>query len=556
MLEQMKETWQALDRRQQISVIAMAVIVVGGLLIVGTWAVRPTWAVLYSELSPGDAQSVIEQLRDQGVPYRLAAGGSTVQVPQNRLYELRLQLAGEGLPTSSTVGFELFDRTSFSSSELQNNVNLQRALQGELERSICTLEEIVSARVHLALPEERLFTESQQQPSASVVVGLAGGRLSTPQVTAISQLVGSAVPGLDADAVTLVDTGGRVLSGGLESAPGLQTMAQIDATRGYEESVRGHLQSMLDSVLGRNRSVVRVQAALDFQQQQLMRETIEPAEGQGVLRREEITRESYEGRGAPGAGGPAGLMGRETAGDAETNTYEHTHEQREYDFSRFSEQTVSPPGRLERLAVAVVIDESFDRMVGDQVRQLVEAAAGIDVERGDVVTVESMEIEAIKIAEEEMQQAKAAEAQRQREQAIQRGLRYGSVIAMLAMVAGAMFMFSRTLGAAGEQEEELHQEQQEDTVPEEDTRERVVEQPEPMADAASRRREAEETLEFSPMTVEELETHTDRDDDDSGDDLVKRLSEFGTRSPEEFAKHLIGWLAAPQAESDEGDDDD
>lgn len=420
MLEQIRGIWEGLERRQQISALAMAVTVVAGLVIVGVWAVRPSWAVLYSELTPGDAQSVIEQLRDQGVPYRIAHGGSTVQVPQKRLYELRLQLAGEGLPASSTVGFELFDRTSFSSSELQNNVNLQRALQGELERSICTLHEIVSARVHLAIPEERLFTQSQQAPSASVVVGLAGGRLASPQVTAIAQLVGSAVPGLDPEAVTLVDTAGRVLSGGFESTPGLQTMAQIEATRSYEESIRQHLQSMLDSVLGANRSVVRVQAALDFQKQQLTRETLEPAPGGGLVRREEITSERYEGRGAPGGGGPAGITGREGAGGADASSYEHSQESREYDYSRLSEQIESPPGRLERLAVAVVVDDGLDGAVATKVGQLVRAAAGIDDQRGDVVTVQSMAIDAIKVAELEAQQAGAAEAARDRQQALQR----------------------------------------------------------------------------------------------------------------------------------------
>ena len=550
MVEEFKRTWLGLERRQQISVIALAGLLVAGLVIVGTWAARPSWAVLYSELSSRDAQSVIEQLRDQGIPYRLAAGGTTVQVPQKRLYELRLQLAGEGLPTSSTVGFELFDRTSFSSSELQNNVNLQRALQGELERSICTLDEIVSARVHLAMPEERLFTQSQQQPSASVVVGLAGSRLSGSQVAAITQLVSSAVPALDPDAVTLVDTAGRVLSDGSEGAAGLQTMAQMEATRSYEESVRRHLQSMLDSVLGANRSVVRVQAALDFQRQQLTRESLEPADGQGVIRREEIVDERYEGRGAGQVAGPAGLTGRQTAEGADGSSYEHRQESREYDYSRLSEQTVSPPGRLQRLTVAVVLDDNLDGSVATKVRQLVHAAAGIDDERGDVVTVESMAIDAIKVAEQEAEQATAAEAQRQKQHSLQRALRYGSIIVMLAMIAGAMLMVSRNLGSAGEKDRR---------------RPARTEQP-PGDDEADEAPDAEpdinladgvtDTIEFSPMTVDELQAETGSASARPDREIAERLSELGTRSPEEFARHLSGWLAATNDDADGEDDED
>ncbi|MBD3292907.1 MAG: flagellar M-ring protein FliF, partial [Armatimonadia bacterium] len=348
MLEQLKETWQGLERRQQISLIVLGALMVGGLVAVGFWATRPTWAVLYSELAPQDAKSVVERLDEQGVAYRLAEGGTVVQVPRERLYELRIQLAGEGVPGGANVGFELFDHSSFSTSDLQNNVNLQRALQGELERSICTLEEIASARVHLALPEERLFSEEQEPPSASVVVGLGASRLRTPQVAAITQLVASAVPALDADAVTVVDTAGRVLTGGVEGAGGMQTMAQLEATRAWEDRVRGHLQTMLDSVLGANRSVVRVQATLDFQSQQITRESFEPPDGQGVVRREEITEESYDGTGASEVGGPAGLEGGQTPDRNGRGSYEHRHETREYDYARLQEQISSPPGTVRR----------------------------------------------------------------------------------------------------------------------------------------------------------------------------------------------------------------
>ncbi len=531
MLEQLKQTWEAMDRRGQISLGALALIVVGGLVAVGTWATRPSWAVLYAELSPQDAQAVVERLKDQGVPYRLAAGGATVQVPQERLYELRLQLAADGLPTASTVGFELFDRTSFSTSDLQNNVNLQRALQGELERSITTLQEITTARVHLALPEERLFSERREPPSASVVVGLAGKRLDPGQVAAITQLVASAVPDLEPDAVTVVDTTGHVLSSAWDVSGGVQTMAQIEATRSYEESLRTHLQSMLDSVLGARRSVVRVQATLDFQSQELTRETLDPPDGTGVVRREETVHEQYSGRAPGEVGGPAGLGAtglRTTAGEG--GSYEHTQESREYEYSRLHERITTPPGQLRRLTVAVAIDESLDEAVAEQVRGLVETAAGIDAARGDTVTVEPMAIEAIKVAEEEARLAEAAQARRDRQRTVQHVMRYASMVLTLAMVAAALLMISRRLGTASESRAE-----HEGDVPGPGSAgesEGGLRAWEPGSDTAG----------SAPANGHE--SHDSEQAPEVEAALTRRLAELGTQSPEDFARQLRGWMRA------------
>lgn len=530
MLEQLKRSWDALDRSRQAMLAALALVMVGGLVAVGTWATRPSWAVLYSDLSPADAQAVVEQLQEQAVPYRLASGGTTVQVPRERLYELRIALAGEGLPASSPVGFELFDRTGLSTSDLQNNVNLQRALQGELERSITTLEEITSARVHLALPPERLFSEETEPPSASVVVGLGSARLRPAQVGAITQLVASAVPGLEPRAVTVVDTAGRVLSGGWDDSGGLLTMAQIEATRACEESLRAHLQSMLDSVLGAHKSVVRVQAALDFQSQETTRETLDPPDGQGALRREEITEEQYSGAaGAGEVGGPAGLTGAVgLAPGGERGSYEHRQQTREYEHARTQEHTTSPPGRLQRLTVAVVIDESLGSPVAGQVRQLITAAAGIDPERGDVVTVEAMQIDAIRVAEEEAKLAEADQARRDREQSWQRGARYGGLVLMLALVGAAMMMLSRQLRALQPAETSL------------DDSEPGAVEPAPAA-VRTETSALADTLEFAPMDVEALRATTGETESDD-EQLVARLAELGAQSPEDFARRLRGWI--------------
>lgn len=512
MFDQLSSFWSRLEGGQRVSLVALLVVVLGGLVAMGWWVSRPSYAVLYSGLSPEDAASVVEQIREKSIPYRLTSGGSTVEVPYEKLYDLRLQLAGRGLPNSSVVGFELFDRASFSASDLQNNINYQRALQGELERTISTMEEVATARVHLALPEERLFTDEQQQATASVVLSLKSGQVSPSQVAAIAQLVASAVPNLDPKGVTVVDTSGRVLSGGSDDAGGLQTLAQLQAQRAYEDGLAEHLQSMLDTVLGRHRSVVRVQAELDFQSQQLSRESVESPLADRMVTREEITEESYSGQGGE-TGGPAGLTssGARTAA-ASGGQYSHKRESREYDYARNVEQTNKPPGQLQRLTVAVAMDDQLEPSAEAKVRDLVVAAAGINPERGDQVTVESMTIEALKLAEEQEKLASTAEAAVARSHTMRSVLRYGSFLALAAVVVAALMMLSRRLSAL--------------PMPE-----RPTEAPAVTGSA---------DLEIPPMDAERLRRSVEVEHER---ELATELSSLGVETPDSFARHLRGWIS-------------
>lgn len=527
MFDQLSSLWARLERGPRTTLVALLVVALGGLVAMGWWVNRPSFTVLYSGLSPEDAASVVEQLREQKVPYRLASGGSTVEVPYSKLYDLRLQLAGRGLPNSSVVGFELFDRASFSAGDLQNNINYQRALQGELERTIITMEEVASARVHLALPEERLFTDQQEQASASVVLGLTGGQVSASQVSAIAQLVASAVPNLDPRGVTVVDTAGRVLSGAWDDAGGLQTLAQLQARRAYEDRLREHLQSMLDAVLGRHKSVVRVQAELDFQSQQLSRESVESPRTDRMVTREEITEESYSGQGGE-TGGPAGLTstGARSAA-ASGGQYQHKRESREYDYSRNVEQISKPPGQLQRLTVAVAMDEQLEPGAEAQVRELVVAAAGIDAERGDQVTVESMVIDALKLAEEQEKLASSAEAHLARSRTMRSLLRWGSFLLLAAMVAAALMMLSRRLSSL--------------PAPEQPGRDAE-------AGGSARHTPGESAeIEIPPMDAERLRRSVEGAHER---ELATELSSLGTERPDSFARQLRGWMSGDGAGKD------
>ena len=525
MLDSIISIWSRLQRGQRTSLVALSVLVIGGLVAMGWWVSRPSFTVLYSGLSPEDASSVVEALRECRVPYRLSAGGATVQVPYERLYDLRLQLAGQGLPNSSVVGFELFDRASFSASDLQNNVNYQRALQGELERTIVTLDEVTSARVHLALPEERLFTDQQQSATASVVLALTGGQVSPSQVAAITQLVASAVPNLDPKSVTVVDTAGRVLSGGWDEAGGLQTLAQLQATRAYEEGLREHLQSMLDAVVGRHKSVVRVQASLDFQSQELSRESLESPRNEPMVTREEVTEESYSGAGSQ-VGGPAGITstGARTAAEA-GGSYEHKQESREYQYSRNVEQTRKPPGQLQRLTVAVALDEGLEPSAEQKVRDLVVAAAGISPERGDQVTVETMAIDALKLAEEQDKVASAAADGQARSRSVSTALRYGSFAVMVVMVGLALVMLSRRLSSL------------------------PLAAQEPAARRTGEGRPGgagEDTMEIPPISVEQLRAAAGPSSDP---ELAADLSSLGVETPDDFARQLRNWMGHGESSS-------
>lgn len=517
MLEQLSTFWTRLAVGQRVTLVALLTVLVGGLVVMVWWVTRPSWAVLYSGLSPEDAAAVVEQLREQNVPYRLSAGGATIQVPYEKLYDLRLQLAGRGLPASSVVGFELFDRANFSASDLQNNINYQRALQGELERTIATMDEVVSARVHLALPEERLFTEQQQPASASVVLSLKDQQISAAQVAAIAQLVASAVPNLDPKGVTVVDTSGRVLASGWDNAGGLQTLAQLQARRAFEEGMREHLQSMLDAVVGQHRSVVRVQAELDFQSQQVSRERVESPRADRLVKREELTEESYTGQGGE-TGGPAGLTstGARTVANA-GGSYQHRHETREYDYARNAEQITSPPGQVKRLTVAVALDDQLEPSAETKVRDLVATAAGINPERGDQVTVESISIEALKLAEEQEKLYAAAEAKTARSRLIASVLRHAGFVLTAAMVALALLMLSRRLSALAVPAGLAHS-----PAPE----------PAPEAD--------HDELRLPPLDAEVLRRSVEEQEAERV--LAQELSSLGAEAPDSFARQLRGWI--------------
>ena len=395
--------WQNAAPAQRLGLGAFAVICLGLLALVGSMARKPQYAVLYANLQQEDAAAVVQRLRDMKVLYRVSGGG-TIEAPADTIHELRLDLAAEALPGGGQSGFELFDRTRLGLTDFGERLNYQRALQGELARTIAHLDAVEEARVHIALPAERLYTGEQKAPTSSVVLKLQGAQtLNAAQVRSIVHLVSGAVEGLDPESVAVLDTRGRLLSNPDDSGPrgtGLAAASnQLQLRREYEQGIEAAVQSMLDGVLGPGKSVVRASAELVFESVERERETYEPAEeGNGVLESRREFRETYRGTtegaaiGVPGVSSNTGSSASKVAiaHKPGADEYEQSEVSAQYLVSRQRERRLQPPGQVKQISLSVFIDTEADLGEVEDLSEAVAAAAGLDPTRGDAVVITRM----------------------------------------------------------------------------------------------------------------------------------------------------------------------
>ena len=395
--------WNELSPGQRLVVGAFGAVSAVAVVLIGMAASKPRMSVMFSGLASEDAGAIVQKLTDQKVPYQLSADGGTIEVPANKVYDLRLQMATQGLPQGGNVGLELFDKSNFGMTEFTERLNYQRALQGELKRTICQLAPVIDARVHIAMPEEKLYASEQEPATASVVLKLRRGTpLVDEQVGGIVHLVAAAVQGLKPSNVTVIDSDGNVLSEASAGAGGsgqLLTANQSKLKRQYETDLASNLQSMLTHIVGADKAVVRVSADMSFDQKETRSETYEPAPtargaGQtaaqspaGVLLSQETKSETYNGSVLPPGGVPP-RAGARTASSGDN--YTRTESTTQYQVTKRTEQTVSAPGQLKRLSVAVLVDEKVEPAKVGVIQQAVTAAAGIDPKRGDQVTVQRL----------------------------------------------------------------------------------------------------------------------------------------------------------------------
>jgi flagellar M-ring protein FliF len=347
------------------------------------WVTAPSYDVLLAGLDPADAAAVTQHLETEGVEYQLAAGGATVMVPSADLQAQRIAVAAAGLPEGSTQGYELLDAQGMTSSSFQQEVAYQRALEGELAKTLGEMKDVRSATVHLAVPEDELYTDEQKPVRASVLLDTAG-TLPNDSVEAVQRLVASGVPNLEPEAVTVSDTKGRLLSS--DSAAGLSS-SQLEAEQAIEDAAAARADTMLASVLGPDRAVVRVNAELDTAERSTESETYDPQQT-AVLRRQ-AAKENYEAEGmAPGGvvSVPDPLY-PEAAADG-TSTYAKEEGNEEFGVSREVQRETQAAGALKRLSVAVMVDENAVGLPTDAVlTELVSNAVGVDAARGDTISL-------------------------------------------------------------------------------------------------------------------------------------------------------------------------
>jgi flagellar M-ring protein FliF len=325
--------------------------VVGLIFMVG-WLNSVTYARLYSNLSQNEAGEIVSHLNDQKVPYQITDGGSSIEVPSDKVYQVRLELAGQGLPTSGSVGYSIFDENNLGMTDFLQNLNFRRALEGELTRTIMQLSEVQAARVHIVMPKERLFREDQREATASVVLKLSGVGLAKAQVKGITHLVASSVEGLSPEKITIVDYDGNLLSSGdqADMLAGLSS-SQLEVRQNVERYLEDKAQSMLDNVLGTDKSVVRVTADLNFRQVERQNELYDP--NSATIRSEQRTQADSK------------VEDKETE-EAESSSQENNETViTNYEINKTVEHIVNAVGTIDRLSVAVLVDGTYEEVESD-----------------------------------------------------------------------------------------------------------------------------------------------------------------------------------------------
>lgn len=394
--DRLSEFVRALPLAHRVVIVAAAAGLLMGGLMFARWVTAPSWTVLYSGLDDETVAQAIDELEGQGVPYQLEGGGSTILVPRDSLYTTRARLAQAGLSGKPTPkGYEILDSQGLSVSDFKQRVDYQRALEGELSKTLSAMEPINAATVHLVMPEEELFVEQEEELPVTASVLLDTERaLDVDEIDTVTFLVSSAVEGLEPDEVTVADADGTVLHApGDTNGPAGITSRQLRHTREFEAALAGDLSSLLERVTNDDRAAVVVRADLNFDEVTTEAETFGP--GDGVLRTEQTENETFTG--TEGGVTPGGLVGVDggpiNVTDGETD-YEREQAAREFAVDRILERTDAAPGNVERLSVAIVMDDGsltgVDVPPVAEVEELVSAALGLDPGRGDTLAVSTV----------------------------------------------------------------------------------------------------------------------------------------------------------------------
>ena len=364
----------------------------------------PQMALLFSDLDIRDSNSIVRELETGNIPFELKGDGTTILVPKDAVLRLRMRLAEDGLPAGGSIGYELFDKSdSFGTTSFVQNINHLRALEGELARTIRTLDRVTAARVHLVLPERELFSRQSVEPSASIVVKTRGD-VDDAEIRAVQHLVASAVRGLKPSRVSIVDETGRLLASGDNPEGATALVTSFDQRRvTLEQRLQREIETIVTSVVGEGRARVNVTAELDYNRITQTFDTFDPESR--VVRSSQVREEVSASRNARDAAGVS--VGNELPGADGSNAQAGAQEQANtseevvnYEISRTTKTEVTEAGRIKRLSVAVLLDgvyapdatgniayEPRPQEQLDQIASLVRSAVGFDRARGDQVEI-------------------------------------------------------------------------------------------------------------------------------------------------------------------------
>lgn len=359
---------------------------------------EPNYSTLYSNLSETDASKVITYLNSQKISYELADNGMTIKVPKNKMYEVRFSLAGKGIPNSGVTGYEIFDESTMGMSEFMQKLNFKRALEGELARTIIQQDGIEGARVMIVLPKKTVFKNEEEPPKASVVIKLSGSNSFTnANTTAITNLVANSVEGLTPQNVTLIDTKGRLLSKKIDDEQeSVVNSKQYEIKKSVEQYLSNKVQSILDQVIGFANSTIQVNADFNFNQVEKTMETFDP-ESQVAISEQSVKNDNF-----------GTTISDSTVESSQTNTVN-------YEINKTVQRVIEETGNIKKLTVAVVVNDvqreikkgdaietvleprSTEQMI--KLETIIKNAVGIDLERGDQISLVNIPFETKEIGD-------------------------------------------------------------------------------------------------------------------------------------------------------------
>lgn len=397
--------------QKAVTVLGAVALLVGGYVFM-QWASTPDLAPLYTDLEPADAAAVTEELAAQGVAYDLSDGGRTILVPRADVYDLRIAMSAQGLPSDSGEGYALLDEGGITQSEFSQRIDYQRALQGELGRTIASIDGIGEASVTITLPEDSVFVEEQEDATAAVLVEPEGADGLDPEtVQAIVHLVASSVPDLSPEGVTVADATGRVLAAPGDSS--LTDSQNLGKTVDFERHLASQVEQLIATALGPGHAAVTVNAELNFDETVTRRTTYRQPQNTELLLSEVAQDTEYTGPGAANTGilGPDGtplLPGNDTPVD-----FTETKADRRFALDSVEQTVNEAPGSIDGLSIAVLLDSEVVAQP-DVARwtDVVSAAAGIDERRGDTVEVTAVPFDtsAAEAAKEQLEAARAEQS--------------------------------------------------------------------------------------------------------------------------------------------------